>query len=279
MTDRTNKDNPTGLAAYFKAIKDIFALQTKVLTGALPHYGERGRNDEERIGKLLEQVLPRRYSLGTGFIISSHPDLPASSQIDIVIHDEFYNPPLFRELAANVFPIEAVYATVEAKADLALEKLREAATAIAAIRQMAKRGKYYASYTTRDAPADAKATLPQGVEVHTPSYLAPRGYVVGYDADATTPDSFLTRLGTVSAEHPTAFLHGVYAIRQDWFFCQEYGRSTFQPFIDNGLLAFVSKLISDLQSFPMKPAAFGRYVESDRLKEVTKLQEGEGSEG
>ena len=24
MTDRTDKDNPTGLAAYFKAIKDIF---------------------------------------------------------------------------------------------------------------------------------------------------------------------------------------------------------------------------------------------------------------
>jgi hypothetical protein len=180
---------------------------------------------------------------------------------------------------ANVFPIESVYATVEAKADLKLEKLRKAAAAIAAIRQMAKRGKYYASYTSVDAPTDAKATLPQGVEVRTPSYLAPRGYVVGYDADATTPDSFLSRLATVSAEQPTAFLHGVYAIRQNWFFCQEYGRSTFQPFIDNGLLVFVSKLISDLQSFPMKPMAFGRYVESDRLKEVTKVQEAEGSEG
>lgn len=279
MTDRADKDNPTGLAAYFKAIKDIFELQTKVLTGALPHYGERGRNDEQRVSKLLEQVLPRRYSLGTGFIISSHPDLPASSQIDIVIHDELYNSPLFRELAANVFPIEAVYATIEVKAALALEKLREAAEAIAAIRQMAKRGKYYARYTTANVPAGAQTRQPQGVEVHAPSYLSPRGYVVGYDADAATPESFLARLATLSGEQPNAFLHGVYAIRQDWFFCQQYGLTTFQPFVENGLLAFVSKLISDLQSFSMKPMAFARYVENDRLKEVTKEQQDERGEG
>jgi hypothetical protein len=142
MTDRAHKDNSTGLTAYLKAIKDIFELQTKVLTGALPHYGERGRNDEQRVSRLLEQVLPRCYSLGTGFIVSSDPDLPASPQIDIVIHDELFNSPLFRELSANVFPIESVYATVEVKANLTLGKLREAAAAISAIRQMAKRGKY-----------------------------------------------------------------------------------------------------------------------------------------
>ncbi len=269
MTDRATKDSPTGLTAYLKAIKDIFELQTKVLTGVLPHYGERGRNDEQRLSRLLEQVLPRCYSLGTGFIVSSHPDLPASPQIDIVIHDELFNSPLFRELSANVFPIESVYATVEVKADLTLDKLREAAEAISAIRKMAKRGKYYARYTSVDAFAGAQATnQPRGVEVHTPSYLAPRSYVVGYSADAATPDSFLERLATLSTEYPGVFLHGIYAIRQNWFFCQEYGQATFQSFADDGLLALVSKLIPDLQSFTMKPMAFGRYVENDRLKQI-----------
>ncbi len=217
--------------------------------------------------------------MGTGFIVSSHTDLPISSQIDIVIHDELYNSPLFRELVANVFPIEAVYATVEVKADLALEKLREAAVAIAAIRLMAKRGKYYAHYTTAKPPVGAETSQPQGIEVRTPSFLAPRGYVVGYDADAATPDLFLARLTALSSDQPAAFLHGVYAIRQDWFFCQQYGRSTFQSFVENGLLAFVSKLISDLQSFSMKPMAFARYVENGHLKKETEAQEDEGSEG
>lgn len=211
MTDRPNKDRPTGLAAYFNTIKDIFELQTKVLIGALPHYGERGRNDEQRVSRLLEQVLPRRYSMGTGFIISSHPDLPASPQIDIVIHDELDNSPLFRELAANVYPIESIYATVEVKADLAPSELRRATTANATIRQMAKRGKYYARHVAAHAPSSTQAELPQGVELQTRSRLAPRGYVVGYDADAATPESFLQRLETLSLEEPFAFLHGIYA--------------------------------------------------------------------
>ena len=273
MSDRASKDNPTGLGAYFQAINDIFALQTKVLTGALPHYGERGRNDEQRVTKLLEQVLPRRYSLGTGFIISSHGDLPASPQMDIVIHDQIYNSPLFRELAANVFPIESVYATIEVKADLSLDKLREAAAALALIRQMAKRGKYYAYHALADNAVRSSDAQPQAIEIQITSHLGPRAYVIGYDADAATPESFIERLTTLLNEQPSIFLHGIYAIKQNWFVAQEYGRNTFKQFPTNGLLALVSKLISDLQSFSMKPMAFSRYVENELLKEATKVQE------
>lgn len=273
MSDRANKDNPTGIGAYFKAINEIFALQTRVLTGALLHYEERGRNDEQRVTKLLEQVLPRRYSLGTGFIICSHGDLPASRQMDIVIHDEIHNSPLFRELAANVFPIESVYATVEVKANLSIDKLREAATALALIRQMAKRGKYYASYALVNDAVRSNDAQPQAIEIPIPSQLAPRGFVVGFDADAATPESFIERLTTLVNEQPSIFLHGVYAIKQNWFFAQEYNRKSFKQFLTNGLLAMISKLISDLQSFSMKPLAFSRYVENELLKEATKSQE------
>lgn len=275
MTDRAGRDNPTGIVAYFKAIREIFELQTKVLTGALPHYGERGRNDEQRLSKLLEQVLPRRYSLGTGFIISSHPDLASSSQVDIIIHDEVHNSPLFRELAANVFPIEAVYATVEVKADLSLEKLREAAEAVVIIRKMAKRDKYYAHYVSVDHPDRRADILPQVVEVQLRSNLSPRAYIVGYDADAETPDSFAGRLTKLSSEFPEMFLHGIYAVRQNWFFCQDYGQRTFTTFKENGLLAFISKLIPDLQSFDMKPMAISRYIENDSLRAAATVQEGE----
>lgn len=279
MTDRAGKDNPTGIVAYFKAIKEIFELQSKVLTGALPHYGERGRNDEQRLSKLLEQVLPRRYSLGTGFIISSHPDLAPSPQVDIIIHDEVHNSPLFRELAANVFPIEAVYATVEVKSDLSLEKLREAAEAVVIIRRMAKKDKYYAHYVSVDAAERRADILPQVMEVQLRSTLPPRAYIVGYDADAETPDSFVSRLTKLSSEFPEMFLHGIYAVRQNWFFCQDYGQRTFTTFKENGLLAFISKLIPDLQSFDMKPMAISRYIENDLLRATATVQEGEKNPG
>lgn len=273
MSDRANKDNPTGLSAYFDAINEIFALQTKVLTGALPHYGERGRNDEQRMTKLLKQVLPRRFSLGTGFVLSSHIDLPASPQIDIVIHDEMYNSPLFRELAANIFPIEAVYGTVEVKADLSLDRLREAATALALISQMAKRGKFYALYGLAEKAVRSGSDQPEGVEIQVPSTLAPCAFIVGYDANASAPEGFIERLRDLLNEQPSIFLHGVYAIRQNWFFFQEYGRNTFKQAPMNGLLAMTSKLISDLQSFPMKPMAFSCYVQNEVLREATRVQD------
>ena len=104
-----------GIKAYYEALRDIFALESRVLTASLPHRGERGRNDEERFRSFLAKVLPRRFSIGSGFLVCSNPSVPASRQVDTVIFDEIYNSPLHRELAAYVFPIEMVYGTVEVK--------------------------------------------------------------------------------------------------------------------------------------------------------------------
>src|SRR6266566_743017 len=104
-----------GTQAYFDALTRVFALESGVLTATLPHPGERGRNDEERFRAFLAKVLPRRFSIGTGFLVCSDPDAPASRQMDTVIYDEIYNSPLHREPAAYVFPIEMVYGVVEVK--------------------------------------------------------------------------------------------------------------------------------------------------------------------
>src|SRR5262245_1435909 len=97
-----------GSAAYYDTLQKVFKLQSEFLTGVLPHAGERGTNDEERCRSFLSNVLPRRYSIGSGFIVSSEPGLPVSRQQDVVIFDDFLNSPLHRELSACVFPIEMV---------------------------------------------------------------------------------------------------------------------------------------------------------------------------
>ena len=272
MSDRSDRRKPTGLRAYFEVLNEIFAAQTKMLTAALPHYGERGRNDEHRVRNLLERVLPRRYSLGTGFVICSHSDVPASPQMDIVIHDQVQNPALFRELAADVFPIECVYATVEVKASISIDELRTSASAVSHIRQMAKLGKIYSHWALADNVSPNAEGIGPGMESMYPVYLAPRAYIVGYDAEAESPESFLERLATVLDDVPHVFIHGIYASKQSWFFSQKYGESTFRHFTEDGLLAFMSKLLSDLQSFPMRPMAFSRYIEADALRQEAMRQ-------
>jgi hypothetical protein len=55
-------DKPTGVQAYYDALQKIFRLQSEILTGAIPHRGERGRNDEERLRDFLSKVLPRKLT-------------------------------------------------------------------------------------------------------------------------------------------------------------------------------------------------------------------------
>jgi hypothetical protein len=134
-------ETPTPLS-YFEALQDILRLQTEVLTRVLPHSGERGSNDEEHFKAFLRRILPRRYSLGTGFMISSNRHIQPSGQTDIVVFDEFHNSPLFRELAASVFPIEIVYAAIEVKRVLQSKDIPHCLDAIARIRRLAKEKQY-----------------------------------------------------------------------------------------------------------------------------------------
>jgi hypothetical protein len=83
-----------GSAAYYDALQKVFQLQSKILTGVLPHAGERGSNDEERCRAFLSSVLPRRYAIGTGFVVSSAEGAKVSRQQDVIIFDDFLNSPL-----------------------------------------------------------------------------------------------------------------------------------------------------------------------------------------
>ena len=47
--------------------------------------------------------------------MSSNVNKKASRQTDIIVSDQFWDSPLYRELVAEVYPIETVYATIEVK--------------------------------------------------------------------------------------------------------------------------------------------------------------------
>lgn len=132
------KTDSPGTQAYYDALKRIFDLESGILTGVLPHAGERGRNDEVRFKNFLAKVLPRRLSIGTGFLVCSKPAVRSSRQMDVVIYDEIHNSPLHRELAAFVFPIEMVYRTVEVKGLLKQNDLVPVLQNSARIRRLAK---------------------------------------------------------------------------------------------------------------------------------------------
>ena len=255
------KTDSPGTQAYYDALKHIFELESGVLTATLPHAGERGRNDEERFRTFLAKVLPRRFSIGTGFLVCSNPAVPPSRQMDTVIYDEIHNSPLHRELAAYVFPIEMVYATVEVKGLLTPSDLVPVLQSIARIRRLAKE-KYYVVYG-ETAIGQEKPDQTVVAQIEVVHKLAPRAFLFAYDATWKRHGNFVKALKKALAKVPDAHIHGVVVLAKEWFAYQvAYAENEpkVKHYTDNGLLRFVKHMIHNIASVPIRQMSIDRYL-------------------
>lgn len=79
----------TMLSADLKSKSELIREYFKI------HPGENGRNKEDILVEFLRNYLPKRYSIGTGFIFDSEKG--RSNQTDIIIYDAFWSSILFPE--------------------------------------------------------------------------------------------------------------------------------------------------------------------------------------
>jgi hypothetical protein len=250
-----------GTSAYFDALQKIFHLESEILTAVLPHYGERGRNDEDRTRAFLGRVLPRRFSLGTGFVVCSDPELGPSSQTDIVVYDEIYNAPLHRELAAFVFPVEMVYGTVEVKGLLKQSDLVPTFKKIAYVRRLSKH-KVYVDYGSKQV-GEPGQTVVQKVEIS--SDHAPRAFLFAYAADWASIEAMSAAVNAALHQVPGTHLHGLIVVDKDWFLYQvAHDRELrLKTFTNKSLLRFTTNMNHALASLGMGAASIDRYVTLD----------------
>jgi hypothetical protein len=249
---------------YFAALQQILNVQQEVLTRVLPHSGERGSNTEEYFRQLLRRTLPHRYSIGTGFLICSTPDVEPSFQTDIVIYDEFYNTPLFRELAASVFPVEIVYGCIEVKGTLQSKDIERCVEASARIRRLGKEKKYI-DYSFQNVLAPDGNVRKVLAETEVADTLAPRTFVVAYDTDFAQVESLERAWADALRKHPDAHLHGCVVLKKDWYLQQlAYGISPVLVLQRRTvLLHFVTGLLTGVSSLNMRLANMKRYFQDD----------------
>jgi hypothetical protein len=261
----SRKPTLPGVRAYFDTMREIFALESKVLSGSLPHYGERGANDELRVRRFLERVLPKKFSVGTGFVVCSHPSHPPSSQTDVVIFDEIQNSPLHREFSANVYPIEMVYATVEVKARLMRPDLSSISNDVAKIRSMAAQRRYvhYISMPKSPERPHEMVAFPQERPALGP---VPRAYVFAFSQGVWKNPSSLKRSLERTARNIPSHIHGLIVLDRDWYFTQEayaQGGPRFVMITKDALLHFVKGMIHGLSSMSIHQMAIDHYFTSN----------------
>ena len=271
MEELKRSTESPGVKAYYTALQRILDLQRGVLTGVLTHKGERGRNDEERLRLFLRQVLPQRFGLGTGFIISGNPDAVASNQTDIIISDQYTNSPIHHELAAEVYPIETVLATVEVKGSLSSTRdektgkkdLGSTLESIAKIRKLAEDKQYvrYVSVQKKNHPEDHRVVSKRILR----STVPPRSFLFAYHTEEwKNMDSLGEYIEHCLQDHLCAHVHGVVVLDKDWFFKQEsFTGDKRHVFRSKGdcLLKFVNALLHGIQSIPMYPMDIDVYHE------------------
>jgi hypothetical protein len=102
----------------------------------IPHSGLKGSQAEILVKTFLRDHLPRRFDVGSGFIIDRFDNV--SKQTDVIIYDAL-NCPVYRASEdAAIFPSDNVAAVVEVKSRLDKEQLISSFENILATKQLAK---------------------------------------------------------------------------------------------------------------------------------------------
>ena len=112
----------------------VLAEQLELSKHSISHNGRMGEVNEQLFIDVLRRYLPRRYGVEQGIVIDSKGS--TSDQIDIVIYDPQYTPPLLKQMSHRYILAEAVYGVLEVKPALNRAYLIYAAKKAESVRKL-----------------------------------------------------------------------------------------------------------------------------------------------
>jgi hypothetical protein len=102
----------------------------------IPHYGERGAEVEKILIKWLENYLPKRFGVCSGFIIDDGDKI--SPQTDVIIYDALNSPVLRHSDKSLILPADNVAVAIEVKSRLTKDAFIDASNKIKEIKSLGK---------------------------------------------------------------------------------------------------------------------------------------------
>jgi len=153
------------MLAASKAMRASFEYRTS----QIPTAAYKGYEREGEVSKFLAEYLPKRFSLGQGFV--SDMNIRLSQQQDIVIYDALNCPILCPGTTSQIFPVESVYATIEVKSKLTKAELESAISCLQSVKILRAVGGYTKKATT--------ATV-----VVSPAPPPPLGAIFAFESDS-----------------------------------------------------------------------------------------------
>jgi hypothetical protein len=124
------------LPTLFAGVHEKVHAELELARKALAHPTTKGDASEAVWLHLFNTYLPRRYRAAKAHVADSTNTF--SLQLDVVIYDELYTPPIFAMGAMTIIPAESVYAVFEAKQTANADNLRQAHEKAASVRSLTR---------------------------------------------------------------------------------------------------------------------------------------------
>jgi len=241
--------------SYSEMLRESFGVNSSHIRDIVDHPGEKGRLIEHITIDLLQRFTPKRFSIGTGFVIDR--DGWISSQIDIIIYDHFSGFPFLFTDSVGLFPIETVAAVVEVKSTYTKKGLKNWLDVYRDIRLRKKNKRFFSATSTR--------------EVVPTKFLAPRGYFVC--AATKTSNSAIEESVTHETRKRNTHLHGALVIDRNLFIRQIPRADSTEGFAwksydQSALEAFLVFYSNDLLSMPMHYTDLSAYFPLSKPRDI-----------
>lgn len=128
--------NRIELRSLFESTQKRMVGEFSAIREALDHGGTLGDATELAWRDFMGQLLPTRYQVCDGFVVDAQG--LRSDQIDIIVFDRHYSPPLLRVGDVQCVPAEAVYAVFEVKQKIDRNTLRQACAKASSVRRLSR---------------------------------------------------------------------------------------------------------------------------------------------
>lgn len=115
----------TLLEEYWNGVLRRLQAEVDGFNRIIGHQGERGRENELALARILQPLIPARYAVGTGIIIDASDN--ASKQCDVVLYEQADQARMLAQTNQLLHPVETVRVVIEIKTTLDKAEIDDAA--------------------------------------------------------------------------------------------------------------------------------------------------------
>ena len=234
-----NGRNRIDLNNLFQSTQQRMVAELTGIRGAVDHGGTLGVETELAWRDFLTGTLPNRYQVTDGFVVDV--DGWRSDQMDVIVFDRQYSPPLFVGGNVQYVPAEAVYAVFEVKQRIDNKNLRAACTKAASVRTLRQTSAVIPAAEGSIAPKPPHRIL-SGILALSNSYS----------------DNFGETLGKMMAQAPEGQQLDLGCALNDGSFLVKYRKDKVESIelspAASSLVTFLFQFLSALQSIGTVPA-------------------------